>query len=204
VLAAFQLAGAGDHRQPLAVADAHGPAARGLDDDDGIGLGQDRNSGGRHGVQVARPAIDTRLQNQHLSAQRPAFKSMPMTTGRSVVEAIGGHPADPPEPRQRGHWLRDLGQGRVHESRPVGQGSGALYIIRDAEKRGLLERAARSWKARRAIPASGLAMVGSALGYRTVIVIPRTQSQEKKDAIRLLAPSWWRWTPCPTQIRAIM
>jgi cysteine synthase len=32
----------------------------------------------------------------------------------------------------------------------------------------------------------GLAMVGSALGYRTVIVIPRTQSQEKKDAIRLL------------------
>jgi len=32
----------------------------------------------------------------------------------------------------------------------------------------------------------GLAMVASALGYRTTIVIPRTQSQEKKDAIRLL------------------
>src|SRR5205823_8619103 len=31
----------------------------------------------------------------------------------------------------------------------------------------------------------GLALVGSALGYRTTIVIPRTQSQEKKDAIRL-------------------
>ncbi len=31
----------------------------------------------------------------------------------------------------------------------------------------------------------GLAMVGSALGYRTTVVIPRTQSQEKKDAIRL-------------------
>src|SRR3569623_47009 len=31
----------------------------------------------------------------------------------------------------------------------------------------------------------GLAMVGTALGYKTTIVIPRTQSQEKKDAIRL-------------------
>ena len=31
----------------------------------------------------------------------------------------------------------------------------------------------------------GLALVGSALGYRTVIVIPETQSQEKKDMLRL-------------------
>ncbi len=36
-----------------------------------------------------------------------------------------------------------------------------------------------------ATPGIGLALVGNALGYRTVIVIPETQSQEKKDMLRL-------------------
>ena len=38
------------------------------------------------------------------------------------------HPPDPAQPRQRGHRLRNLGQGRVHEPRPVGQGPrGAVH-----------------------------------------------------------------------------
>jgi cysteine synthase A len=62
----------------------------------------------------------------------------------------------------------------------------ALYIIRDAEQRGLLRPGGLIVEGTAGNTGIGLAMVASALGYRTEIVIPRTQSQEKKDAIRLL------------------
>jgi cysteine synthase A len=62
----------------------------------------------------------------------------------------------------------------------------ALYIIRDAERRGFLRPGGRIVEGTAGNTGIGLAMVGQALGYRTTIVIPRTQSQEKKDAIRLL------------------
>ncbi len=62
----------------------------------------------------------------------------------------------------------------------------ALGIIRDAEARGLLKPGGLIVEGTAGNTGIGLAMVGAALGYRTCIVIPRTQSQEKKDAIRLL------------------
>ncbi len=64
----------------------------------------------------------------------------------------------------------------------------ALAIIRDAERKGSCARAASSSRhcGQHRI---GLALVGNALGYRTVIVIPDTQSQEKKDMLRLAGPS---------------
>ncbi|WP_293676130.1 cysteine synthase A [uncultured Phenylobacterium sp.] len=61
----------------------------------------------------------------------------------------------------------------------------ALYIVRDAERRGLLRPGGRIVEGTAGNTGIGLAMVGRALGYRATIVIPRTQSQEKKDAIRL-------------------
>jgi cysteine synthase len=62
----------------------------------------------------------------------------------------------------------------------------ALYIIRDAEARGQLRPGGVIVEGTAGNTGIGLALVGRALGYRSVIVIPRTQSQEKKDAIRLL------------------
>jgi cysteine synthase A len=62
----------------------------------------------------------------------------------------------------------------------------ALYIIRDAERRGALRPGGVIVEGTAGNTGIGLALVGAALGYRAVIVIPRTQSQEKKDAIRLL------------------
>jgi len=62
----------------------------------------------------------------------------------------------------------------------------ALYIIRDAEKRGLLRPGGVIVEGTAGNTGIGLAMVAQALGYRTVIVIPETQSQEKKDALKLL------------------
>jgi cysteine synthase A len=61
----------------------------------------------------------------------------------------------------------------------------ALFIIRDAVKRGLLQPGGTIVEGTAGNTGIGLALVGAALGFKTVIVIPETQSQEKKDMIRL-------------------
>ena len=62
----------------------------------------------------------------------------------------------------------------------------ALGMIRDAEKSGALRPGGVIVEGTAGNTGIGLAVVGNALGYRTVIVMPRTQSQEKKDAVRSL------------------
>ena len=62
----------------------------------------------------------------------------------------------------------------------------ALAIITDAEARGLLKPGGVIVEGTAGNTGIGLALVGNARGYRTVIVIPETQSQEKKDALRLI------------------
>ncbi|MEY3004403.1 MAG: hypothetical protein RLZZ491_1579 [Pseudomonadota bacterium] len=61
----------------------------------------------------------------------------------------------------------------------------ALYIIRDAVARGLLGPGGTIVEGTAGNTGIGLALVGASMGYRTVIVMPDTQSQEKKDMIRL-------------------
>jgi cysteine synthase A len=61
----------------------------------------------------------------------------------------------------------------------------ALGIIRDAEKTGALRPGGVIVEGTAGNTGIGLAMVGAVLGYRTKIVIPRTQSEEKKIALRL-------------------
>ncbi len=62
----------------------------------------------------------------------------------------------------------------------------ALAIIRNAEKKGLLQKGGVIVEGTAGNTGIGLALVGNALGYRSVIVIPETQSQEKKDMLRLV------------------
>jgi cysteine synthase A len=61
----------------------------------------------------------------------------------------------------------------------------ALHIILDAESRGLLKPGGVIVEGTAGNTGIGLALVGNARGYRTVIVIPETQSREKKDMLRL-------------------
>lgn len=61
----------------------------------------------------------------------------------------------------------------------------ALYIVLDAEERGDLRPGGLIVEGTAGNTGIGLALVGNARGYRTVVVIPQTQSQEKKDALRL-------------------
>jgi cysteine synthase A len=61
----------------------------------------------------------------------------------------------------------------------------ALAIVRDAEARGLLKPGGVIVEGTAGNTGIGLGLVANALGYRTVIVMPDTQSQEKKDMLRL-------------------
>jgi cysteine synthase A len=61
----------------------------------------------------------------------------------------------------------------------------ALWIVRDAERRGQLRPGGTIVEGTAGNTGIGLALVGNALGYRSVIVMPETQSQEKKDMLRL-------------------
>src|SRR6478672_253985 len=60
----------------------------------------------------------------------------------------------------------------------------ALAIVTDAERRGTLRPGGVIVEGTAGNTGIGLALVSNARGYRTVIVIPETQSQEKKDALR--------------------
>ena len=81
--------------------------------------------------------------------------------------------------------MHDPRQGRVPQSRRVGQGSRGAHIISDAEERGELRAGGVIVEGTAGNTGIGLALVGNARGYRTVIVMPETQSQEKKDMLRL-------------------
>lgn len=61
----------------------------------------------------------------------------------------------------------------------------ALYMVLDAERRGDLRPGGLIVEGTAGNTGIGLALVGNSRGYRTVVVIPQTQSQEKKDALRL-------------------
>ena len=109
-----------------------------------------------------------------------------MTIHRSVIDLIGNTPL------LRLNRVSDetgceilgkcefLNPGQSVKDRP------ALGIVREAEEAGLLKPGGTIVEGTAGNTGIGLALVGKALGYRVVIVMPRTQSQEKKDAIRLL------------------
>jgi cysteine synthase A len=62
----------------------------------------------------------------------------------------------------------------------------ALWIVRDAEEKGLLQPGGTIVEGTAGNTGIGLALVANALGYKTVIVMPETQSREKMDTLRAL------------------
>jgi cysteine synthase len=62
----------------------------------------------------------------------------------------------------------------------------ALYIVRDAEQQGLLQPGGTIVEGTAGNTGIGLALVANALGYKTIIVMPETQSREKMDTLRAL------------------
>jgi len=109
-----------------------------------------------------------------------------MKSSASVVEAIGDTPLIRLNRASAATGCEIWGKAEFMNPGQSVKDRAALFIIRDAEAKGLLKPGGLIVEGTAGNTGIGLAMVASALGYRTTIVIPRTQSQEKKDAIRLL------------------
>jgi cysteine synthase A len=109
-----------------------------------------------------------------------------MTVKTSVLDAIGNTPLIRLNRASEATGCEILGKAEFMNPGQSVKDRAALGIIRDAEAKGLLKPGGRIVEGTAGNTGIGLAMVASALGYKTTIVIPRTQSQEKKDAIRLL------------------
>ena len=109
-----------------------------------------------------------------------------MTLGRNIVDLIGDTPLIRLNRASEATGCEIWGKAEFLNPGQSVKDRAALYIIRDAEHKGLLKPGGLIVEGTAGNTGIGLAMVASALGYRCEIVIPRTQSQEKKDAIRML------------------
>ncbi|TIT28930.1 MAG: cysteine synthase A, partial [Mesorhizobium sp.] len=105
---------------------------------------------------------------------------------RSVIEAIGNTPLIRLNKASEETGCEILGKAEFMNPGQSVKDRAALFIIRDAEQRGLLRPGGVIVEGTAGNTGIGLTLVAKALGYRTVIVIPETQSQEKKDTIKLL------------------
>ncbi|MEQ1648827.1 MAG: cysteine synthase A [Hyphomicrobiaceae bacterium] len=109
-----------------------------------------------------------------------------MPIAANVVAAIGNTPLIKLRRASEMTGCTILGKAEFMNPGQSVKDRAALYIIRDAEKQGLLRPGGTIVEGTAGNTGIGLTVVGNALGYRSVIVIPDTQSQEKKDTLRLL------------------
>jgi len=108
-----------------------------------------------------------------------------MTIAPSVLDLIGNTPLIRLKRASALTGCEILGKAEFMNPGQSVKDRAALQMVRDAEARGLLRPGGRIVEGTAGNTGIGLAMVAKALGYACTIVIPRTQSQEKKDAIRL-------------------
>ena len=104
----------------------------------------------------------------------------------SVVEAIGNTPLIRLKRASDLTGCTILGKAEFMNPGQSVKDRAALFIIKDAVEKGRLRPGGVVVEGTAGNTGIGIAVVGNALGYRSVIVIPDTQSQEKKDTLRLL------------------
>jgi cysteine synthase len=102
-----------------------------------------------------------------------------------LTEAIGNTPLIRLRAASEATGCEILGKAEFLNPGQSVKDRAALWIIRDAVARGQLAPGGTIVEGTAGNTGIGLAMVGASMGFRTVIVIPETQSQEKKDMIRL-------------------
>src|SRR5579884_2181748 len=108
-----------------------------------------------------------------------------MEVCNGIVEAIGNTPLIRLERVSAATGCSILGKAEFMNPGQSVKDRAALFIIRDAVKKGQLRPGGVIVEGTAGNTGIGLALVGNAMGFRTVIVIPETQSQEKKDTLRL-------------------
>jgi len=108
-----------------------------------------------------------------------------MTFNRDVVEAIGNTPLIKLKRASELTGCTILGKAEFMNPGQSVKDRAGKWMILEAEKRGDLKPGGLVLEATAGNTGIGLAVVASARGYRTLILIPATQSQEKKDMLRL-------------------
>jgi cysteine synthase len=108
-----------------------------------------------------------------------------MTINNDVVEAIGNTPLIKLKRASELTGCTILGKAEFMNPGQSVKDRAGKWMILEAEKRGALKPGGLVVESTAGNTGIGLAVVASARGYRTLIVIPETQSQEKKDMLRL-------------------
>jgi cysteine synthase len=108
-----------------------------------------------------------------------------MIFNNDVVEAIGNTPLIKLKRASEATGCTILGKAEVMNPGQSVKDRAGKWMILEAEKRGELKPGGLVVESTAGNTGIGLAVVASARGYRTMIVIPETQSQEKKDMLRL-------------------
>jgi cysteine synthase A len=101
----------------------------------------------------------------------------------SVLDAIGNTPLIKLKRASEETGCTILGKAEFLNPGQSVKDRAALSIVRDAERRGTLKPGGVIVEGTAGNTGIGLALIGAALGYRVIVVMPRTQSQEKKDAV---------------------
>lgn len=109
-----------------------------------------------------------------------------MVIRNSALDAIGNTPLIRLNKASEITGCEILGKAEFMNPGQSVKDRAALQIVRDAESKGLLQAGGTIVDGTAGNTGIGLTVVANALGYKTVIVIPNTQSQEKKDSLRLL------------------
>ncbi|MEP6320623.1 MAG: cysteine synthase A, partial [Paracoccaceae bacterium] len=108
-----------------------------------------------------------------------------MTIRSDLADAVGNTPLIRLRAASEATGCEILGKAEFLNPGQSVKDRAALFIIKDAIARGDLRPGGTIVEGTAGNTGIGLALVGASMGFRTVIVIPETQSQEKKDMIRL-------------------
>lgn len=108
-----------------------------------------------------------------------------MRIARDLAEAVGNTPLIRLRQVSDDTGCEILGKAEFMNPGQSVKDRAALFIIRDAIERGELKPGGTIVEGTAGNTGIGLALVGASMGFKTVIVIPETQSQEKKDMLRL-------------------
>lgn len=109
-----------------------------------------------------------------------------MTVSKNIIELIGNTPLIRLNAASDATGCEIYGKCEFLNPGQSVKDRAALWIIRDGEKSGALKPGGTIVEGTAGNTGIGLAMVANSLGYKCKIVIPRTQSEEKKQAIRLM------------------
>src|SRR5215472_3943597 len=109
-----------------------------------------------------------------------------MQIKKDVIAAIGNTPLIRLRQASDATGCEILGKAEFLNPGQSVKDRAALFIVEDAIKRGMLRPGGTIVEGTAGNTGIGLALVANAMGFKTVIVIPETQSQEKKDTLRVM------------------